>query len=94
MSIWSTAGGDYRMTSMEADPDEPAHDEPVKLAQTVSDWAAGHHLAEPGLEEDEPEPEEYDPGPEVDDEGGMSEYRHYAGWAEVDRAEYEREAGT
>jgi hypothetical protein len=25
---------------------------------------------------DEPEPEEYDPGPEVDDEGGMSEYRH------------------
>lgn len=27
-------------------------------------------------EPDEPEPVEYDPGPEVDDEGGMSEYRH------------------
>jgi hypothetical protein len=27
--------------------------------------------------DDEPEPDEYDPGPEVDDEGGMSEYRHY-----------------
>ena len=43
--------------------------------------------------QDRAEAEEYDPGPEVDDEGGMSEYRHYAGWAEVDRAEYEREAG-
>jgi hypothetical protein len=28
------------------------------------------------LEQPEPEPEEYDPGPEIDDEGGMSEYRH------------------
>jgi hypothetical protein len=27
-------------------------------------------------EEPEPEPEDYAPGPEVDDEGGMSEYRH------------------
>jgi hypothetical protein len=69
MSMWSTAGGDYGMTSMEADPDGP----------------------EP--EPDEPEPEEYDPGPEVDDEGGMSEYRHYAEWSEIDRAEYELEAG-
>ena len=68
MSMWSTAGGDYGMTSMEADPDEPEA-------------------------EAEPEPDEYDPGPEDDDEGGMSEYRHYAGWAEVGRAEYEREAG-
>jgi hypothetical protein len=25
---------------------------------------------------DEPETDKYDPGPEVDDEGGMSEYRH------------------
>ena len=50
---------------------------------------------EPELEdEEEPEAEDYDPGSEVDDEGGMSEYRHYADWAEVDRAEYEREAGT
>ena len=65
MSIWSTAGADYGMTSMEANPDEP-----------------------------EPEPEEHDPGPEVDDKGGMSEYRHSAGWAEAGRAEYEREAGT
>ena len=32
-------------------------------------------------EDEEPEPDEYDPGPEVDDEGGMSEYRH-AGLAE------------
>jgi len=24
----------------------------------------------------EPEPQDYDPGPEIDDEGGMSEYRH------------------
>ena len=42
------------------------------------------------------EPEEYDPGPGVDDEGGMSEYRHYAEWQEIDRAEaarYEAEAG-
>ena len=90
MSIWSTAGGDYGMTSMEADPDEPVHDEPVKLAQAVGEWAAEHHPAEP---EAEPEPEEYDPGPEVDDEGGMSEYRHYAGLAEAGRAGYEREAG-
>jgi hypothetical protein len=29
-----------------------------------------------GMDED-PEPDEYDPGPEVDDEGGMSEYRHH-----------------
>ena len=65
MSMGSTAGGDYGMTSMEADLDEPG-----------------------------PEPEEYDPGPEVDDEGGTSEYRHSAGWAEAGRAEYEREAGT
>jgi hypothetical protein len=28
------------------------------------------------LAELEPEPEDFDPGPEVDDEGGMSEYRH------------------
>jgi hypothetical protein len=27
-------------------------------------------------EEEESEPVEYDPGPEVDDEGGMSEFRH------------------
>ncbi len=26
--------------------------------------------------DDEPEPAEYDPGPKVDDQGGMSEYRH------------------
>ena len=68
MSMWSTAGGDYGMTSMEADPDEPEA-------------------------EAEAETEQYDPGPEVDDEGGMSGYRHYAGWAEAARAEYEREAG-
>jgi len=43
--------------------------------------------------QDQAELEEYDPGPEVDDEGGMSEYRHYADWQETDRAEYEREAG-
>lgn len=31
-----------------------------------------------GSEEDEEPPAgEYDPGPEIDDEGGMSEYRHY-----------------
>ena len=63
--------------------------EPVTLAQAVGEWAAAHHPAGPG---GEPEPGEYDPGPEADDEGGMSEYRHYADWAEVDRAEYEREA--
>ncbi len=71
--------------------DESEHDEPVGLAQAVSEWAAAHPQAGP---DDEPEPEEYDPGPEVDDEGGMSEYRHYAGWQDVDRAEYEREASA
>lgn len=35
--------------------------------------------------EEEPEPADYDPGPEVDDEGGMSEYRH----AGLDSAPYE-----
>jgi hypothetical protein len=88
MSRWSTAGGDYEMTSMEADPDEPVHDEPVKLAQAIGEWAARHHRAEP---EAEPEPEEYDPDSEVDDEGGISEYRHYADWAAAGRAESERE---
>lgn len=36
-------------------------------------------LAERGDEDQdqEPEPDDYDPGPEVDDEGGMSEYRHH-----------------
>ena len=34
---------------------------------------------------DEPKPAEYDPGPEVDDEGGMSEYRHAVLPAEEDR---------
>ncbi len=62
--------------------EDPGHGEPVGLAQAVSEWASAHP-------HDEPEAEEYDPGPEVDDEGGMSEYRHYADWAEVERAEYE-----
>ena len=26
---------------------------------------------------------------EVDDEGGISEYRHYAGWQDVERADFE-----
>jgi hypothetical protein len=86
VSTWSTAGSDYGMTSMEADPDKPVHDEPVRLAQAVGEWAAGHPRAEP-----EAEPEEYDPGPEAGDEGGMSEYRHYADWAAAGRAESERE---
>lgn len=73
----------------EPEPDEPEHDEPVDLAQAVGERAAAHPHAEPI---EEPEPEQYDPGPEVDDEGGMSEYRHYADRQEVDRAEYEREA--
>ena len=69
-------------------PRDPAeHDEPVELAQAVSEWASAHLATA-----EDPEPEEYDPGPEVDDEGGMSEYRHYADWQDVDRAEYEREA--
>ncbi len=46
----------------------------------------------PELEQpEEPEPQDYDPGPEVDDEGGASEYRNAARWAEVERAEYERD---
>ena len=69
-------------------PRDPAeHDEPVKLAQAVGEWAGAHPQAEP--EDDEAEAEEYDPGDAVDDEGGMSEYRHYADWAEVERAECE-----
>jgi hypothetical protein len=39
---------------------------------------------------DEDEPEDYDPGPEVDDEGGMSEYRHHQ---VLPPAEAEYEAG-
>jgi hypothetical protein len=41
----------------------------VEALETFADAIAGMFDAEP-------EPEEYDPGPEVDDEGGMSEYRH------------------
>ncbi len=64
-------------------PRDPAeHDEPVKLAQAVGERADAHPQAEP--EDDEAEAEEYDPG-----DAGMSEYRHYADWAEVERAEYE-----
>lgn len=33
-------------------------------------------LAADESEPDQPEPDEYDPGPEIDDQGGMSEYRH------------------
>jgi hypothetical protein len=43
--------------------------DPVRLLVEVIDGSAD-------AEQDEPEPEEYDPGPEIDDEGGMSEYRH------------------
>ncbi len=42
--------------------DAAEHDEPVGLAQAVSEWASAHP-------HEEPEAEEYDPGPEVDDEG-------------------------
>lgn len=41
---------------------------------------------------DEPEPEEFDLGDAVDDEGGASEYRHYAAYQELDRAEAARDA--
>ena len=68
--------------------DPAEHDEPVELAHAINDWASAHLVATA----EDPETEEYDPGPEVDDEGGMSEYRHYADWQDVDRAEYEREA--
>jgi len=43
----------------------------VEAFEAFADAIAGTLGDEP-----EPEPEEYDPGPEVDDEGGMSEYRH------------------
>lgn len=47
-------------------------------------WTAGEVEAD-----HEPEVREYDPGPEIDDEGGMSEYRH----ADRDEGE-ERRDGT
>jgi len=69
-------------------PRDPAeHDEPVHLARTLDDRAAEHPL--PEIEGPEPEIEEYDLGDAVDDEGSMSEYRHYPEWAEIERAEYE-----
>jgi hypothetical protein len=41
-------------------------------------WQEGvHRCCACGSEtEDAPEPGEHDPGPEIDDDGGMSEYRH------------------
>ena len=49
---------------------------------------------EPELEDEEgPEAEDYDPGSEVRDEGGLR-VPPLRRRAEVDRAEYEREAGT
>jgi hypothetical protein len=42
-------------------PDEPTTRE---IEPESADW------------HDPPDPEPYDPGPEIDDEGGMSEYRH------------------
>lgn len=49
----------------------PARDLIERLAAIVADA-----YGDPYAEENEPEPDDYDPGPEVDDEGGMSEYRH------------------
>jgi hypothetical protein len=46
------------------DPDEPTTRE---IEPDPPDWHDGP---------DAPDPEDHDPGPEVDDEGGMSEYRH------------------
>lgn len=52
------------------------------LAELVADGvitqAQADDIAASWQEQDEPEPPEWDPGPEVDDEGGMSEYRHLA----------------
>lgn len=38
--------------------------------------AAAAAAAAAAADQDPPEPQDHDPGPEVDDEGGMSEYRH------------------
>jgi hypothetical protein len=54
-------------------------DEDVETFATVAVVLAVAFTSEPEPDElagPEPEPAEYDPGPEVDDEGGMSEYRH------------------
>lgn len=46
-------------------------------SQHTTDWDLQRREDVAALEAlDEPEVSEYDPGPEVDDEGGMSEYRH------------------
>ena len=56
-------GGGHRYGECENDP---------ATAAPQREGTSGDHTDEP----EEPEPDEYDPGPEVDDEGGMSEYRH------------------
>lgn len=52
-------------------------DEDAETFATVAVVLAAALTSEPEPDElAEPEPDDYDPGPEVDDEGGMSEYRH------------------
>jgi hypothetical protein len=52
--------------------DEPGHKEGcARLAGQVAEWKRRN-----AEWDDEPERAGFDPGPEVDDEGGMSEYRH------------------
>lgn len=46
-------------------------------APCSADGCTANTAHETALDEEEPPAEEYDPGPEIDDEGGMSEHRHY-----------------
>ena len=51
MSMWSTASGDYGMTSMEADPEAPAEiDADWEHEWDDADSAAYHARVEAGLE--------------------------------------------
>jgi hypothetical protein len=54
---------------------EPGLKTAMDEARNRDDRGAGERgSTEP---EEDPEPADYDPGPEVDDEGGMSEHRHW-----------------
>jgi hypothetical protein len=57
-----------RISDLEAAPGRQAAE--LEAADAMADLYSSGYL------EEEPELEDYDPGPEVDDEGGMSEYRH------------------
>lgn len=62
-------------TAFDRDEDEETLTS-LAVLLAISHLALAEREAAEREPEPEPESEDYDPGPEVDDEGGMSEYRH------------------